>query len=53
MAQITIRVTSPRQLPKTVQTLRLLGLPLSTTTSPYRDNFYIIYIFYIILIPAD
>ena len=35
MAQITIRVTSPRQLPKTVQTLRLLGLPLSPTTSPF------------------
>ena len=35
MAQITIRVTSPRQLPKTVQTLRLLGLPLSSTASPF------------------
>ena len=37
MAQITIRVTSPRQLPKTVQTLRLLGLPLSPspTASPF------------------
>ena len=37
MAQNTIRVTSPRQLPKTVQTLRLLGLPFSPspTTSPF------------------
>ncbi len=35
MAQISIRVTSPRHLPKTVQTLRLLGLPLSPTASPF------------------
>ena len=35
MAQITIHVTSPRQLPETVQTLRLLGLPLSPNASPF------------------
>ena len=36
MAQITIRVTSPRQLPETVQTLRLLGLSPSPTASPFN-----------------
>ena len=35
MAQITIRVTTPRQLPETVQTLRLLGLSPSPTASPF------------------
>ena len=36
MGKITIRVTSPRQLPKTVQTLRLLGLSPSPTASPFN-----------------
>jgi len=41
MAKTTIQVTSPRHLPETVQTLRLLGLSLASATSPQPASFTI------------
>lgn len=41
MAKTTIQVTSPRHLPETVRTLRLLGLSLASPTSPHPASFTI------------